>query len=144
MIRPKASIAIAAPVLAIAALMAAPAAVVAAPATPTPSCPAKPFSADILRGPDQDLSLIGRLAFKTTAAGRLTGTLKTRGSIVPVSGSVTGRSLQLVFQLPSGLRMSGAARASAPITSCVDVPKRGSATGPRAGDTGRWGYAIGG
>jgi len=117
-------------------------AVLAAARTPDLSCPAKPFSADVLSGPDRDLSLVGRLSI--AVGGRVTGTLRTAAGAVPVTGSVSGGSLRLVFHLRSGLRMTGVGVSKVPITDCAGLPRRGTATGPRHGDTGRWGYAIGG
>lgn len=113
-------------------------------ASPRLVCTARPFDADILRGPDRDLALVGELAFKERRPGRLSGTLNNHGRVVRVSGSVSGRRLRLVFHLHTGLNMSGTGLSTGAITTCAQVPRSGRARGPRAGDTGRWGYGIGG
>jgi hypothetical protein len=107
-------------------------------------CAARRFDVDILRGPDRDLSLVGQLAFKQSAPRRLSGTLNNHGHVLRVSGSVNGRRLRLVFHLRSGLTMSGTGLSTSTITTCAQVPRTGRASGPRPGDTGRWGYGIGG
>jgi hypothetical protein len=71
-------------------------------------CPAGTFTANIHRGPDADLSLVGRLiGVRVTDRGKVTGTLTHYGKSLPVLGHVTGRKLTLQFTLRSGLRMHG-------------------------------------
>jgi hypothetical protein len=102
------------------------------------------FSADILDGADRDLSLVGTLAFTVSAAGHLSGSLRNQGRAVHVTGGVRGRAVSLVFHLHSGLRMLGQGSSATRIPSCAAVPKRGGFTGPRPGDSGLWGYGLGG
>jgi hypothetical protein len=113
-------------------------------AAPAFRCAAAPFEADITTGPDQDLSLSGSLSFVVDRAGRVSGQLVHYGQRDAVSGRVSGRALQLVFQLRSGRSMRGTATAVGAIRTCHGIPRKGAAAGPRAGDRGVWGYGIGG
>jgi hypothetical protein len=107
-------------------------------------CGAAHFSADIRQGPDTDLSLSGKLKLDVASSGRVSGDLVHYGKSLPVSGKVNGRAFKLTLHLRSGRSMTGVGTASKPIASCLDVPTKGTATGPRAGDKGVWGYALGG
>ena len=102
------------------------------------------FTADIRKGPDRDLSLAGSLSLKLGSSGRVTGTLVHYGERVPVTGKGHGRSFGLALHLRSGRTMKGVGTASKPIRTCAGIPKAGTATGPRSGDHGVWGYALGG
>lgn len=114
-------------------------------ATNSFACPTRPFTADILAGPDADLSLAGRLGLIVNDAGRVAGTLrKADGNQLRVTGDVRSRTLSLVFQLPGRRQVDGHGATAQPITSCRRLPTEGSFSGPRVGDRGRWGYAIGG
>ena len=107
-------------------------------------CGPAQFSADIRKGPDRDLSLAGSLSINVASSGRVHGTLVHYGKQLSVTGKAHGRSLELVFHLRSGRSMVGVGAASKPIATCHDVPTKGVATGPRRGDNGVWGYALGG
>jgi len=107
-------------------------------------CDPKAFSGDVLRGPERDLSLVGTLSFTVSGGGRLTGSLVNKGNQLAVTGSVRGTALTLAFHLHNGLEIVGRGSSAARISSCSQIPKRGAFTGPRAGDTGRWGYGLGG
>jgi hypothetical protein len=99
---------------------------------------ARIFSADVRSGPDKDLALWGRLAIRLSRSGALSGAVVRGGGLrVPVSGTAHGRTLILAFHLPAGT-ISGTGTASHKIRSIVDLPTRGSLTGPRAGDAGDW------
>jgi hypothetical protein len=102
------------------------------------------FSADIRQGPDQDLSLAGSLSITLAGSGRVDGKLAHYGKQLNVTGKWHKRSLKLVVHLRSGRSMTGIGTASRTIGSCADIPNAGTATGPRSGDTGVWGYALGG
>ena len=107
-------------------------------ATATSRTGAANFTADIRSGPDQDLALSGRLTMRLTPSGALTGTLTGRGGLrVSVTGSAHGRALTLSFQLPAG-EMTGTGTASRPIRSTAGFPRKGTLSGPRAGDAGSW------
>jgi hypothetical protein len=112
-------------------------------ATPLHCGPAA-FSGNVLRGPDSDLSIVGKLSVTVRADGSLTGALRNAGRTVRVTGTVMGRSVRLVFHLHGGLETSGSGVASKPIKTCAAFPRRGTLHGPRSGDSGRWGYALGG
>jgi hypothetical protein len=107
-------------------------------------CGPAAFSADVLHGPDSDLSLVGKLSVTVRSGGSLTGTLTHAGRGVHVTGTVAGRSVRLVFHLHGGLQTTGTGAATAPIKTCAEFPKKGTLHGPRRGDSGRWGYALGG
>ena len=102
------------------------------------------FTADIRKGPDQDLSLAGNLSITLAASGRVEGALVHYGKQLNVTGKWHKRSLKLVVHLRSGRSMTGVGTASRTIGSCADIPRAGTATGPRSGDSGVWGYALGG
>lgn len=99
------------------------------------------FTASVLTGPDSALSLRGRLGYAVNGSGLISGELipSTRRSVA-VTGSVTGRDFHLRMRLASGV-ISGVGRASHTIRSCKDIPSVGTLTGPRPGDTGRWGIS---
>src|SRR5690348_7093347 len=65
------------------------------------------FTADIRKGPDQDLSLAGNLAITLAASGRVDGKLVHYGKQLPVTGKWHKRSLKLVVHLRSGGSMTG-------------------------------------
>jgi hypothetical protein len=107
-------------------------------------CGPAQFTADIRKGPDRDLSLAGSLSIDVASSGRVQGTLVHYGKQLSVTGKAHGRSFKLVFHLRSGRSMAGVGVATRTIATCHDVPTTGVATGPRRGDKGVWGYALGG
>jgi hypothetical protein len=64
--------------------------------------------------------------------------------VARVSGRVDGRTLRLRFRTRSDKRIGGRGRADRAIERCADLPRTGNLTGPRRGDRGDWGYALGG
>jgi hypothetical protein len=107
-------------------------------------CGPAQFTADIRNGPDRDLSLAGNLSLTLASSGRVDGKLVHYGEQLNVTGKWHKRSLKLVVHLRSGRSMTGVGTASRTIGSCADIPREGTATGPRGGDSGVWGYALGG
>lgn len=116
--------------------------VAAAPATAARPCTGQ-FEGFVLHGPDAGLTLTGTIAIAVDEAGAITGTLKTRGATIPVSGAVHGQSLHLVFTLEDGSTISGVGPINKnDLASCAGVTE-GTLAGPAAGDTGNWGIVWG-
>jgi hypothetical protein len=127
------------PLLVVAGALAAPASSQAAL-----HCPPGRFTADIRHGPDTDLSLTGRLdGFRVSDSGAVTGKLTHYGRSVKIRGQISGRTVRLAFSLRRGLTLRGSGQAKRTIRSCQDLAMTGTATGPRAGDRGRWGIIWG-
>lgn len=107
-------------------------------------CPTGGFTADIRNGPDTDLSLTGRLdGFRVSDSGTVTGKLTHYGKSVKIRGQISGRTVRLAFSLRRGLTLRGSGHAKRTIRTCQDLAMTGMATGPRAGDRGRWGIIWG-
>jgi hypothetical protein len=107
-------------------------------------CPPGSFTADIRHGPDTDLSLSGRLdGFRVSDSGAVTGKLTHYGKSVSIRGQISGRTVRLAFSLRHGLILRGSGQAKHAIRTCQDLAMTGTATGPRAGDRGRWGIIWG-
>ena len=130
----------------LAALLAVPLAAPAAPrsAHAAAQCGPGNFTADIRSGPDRDLSVTGKLSITLASSGRITGALVHYGKRLPVTGKAKGRTFRLAVHLRSGRTMRGIGTGSGTISTCADIPRAGTATGPRRGDSGVWGYALGG
>ena len=109
------------------------------------SCTVKNFEATIQQGPDKGWSMTGDLALTIAADGGLTGTLKqTNGSAdIMAVGQVNGRAINLAFDLGTGKTVFGVGTLWKPISEC-DGAIGGPLVGPQPGDSGDWGYAIGG
>jgi len=115
----------------------------AASAKRSSTCPVK-FEATVHRGPDAGLSFAGTLTLRTSSSGSVNGTLTRKsGAAVPAVGQVQGRALSFVLDLPGGQHVYGVGVAQNPIDTCKGVIG-GALTGPRPGDSGDWGYALGG
>jgi hypothetical protein len=102
------------------------------------------FEATVYQGPSAGLSLIGPLSLQVDATGNLTGALTASdGTLVEVTGQAIGRSINLVFNLGQDKRIFGVGSLENDIRGCKGVAG-GPFTGPKPGDSGDWGYAIGG
>ncbi|MCL4302995.1 MAG: hypothetical protein KJ077_45330 [Anaerolineae bacterium] len=102
------------------------------------------FEATVYQGPSAGLSLIGPLALEVDATGNLTGALTTNnGTFVQVTGQAVGRSINLVFNLGEDKRIFGVGSLENDIRDCTGL-SGGPFTGPEPGDSGDWGYGIGG
>jgi hypothetical protein len=105
------------------------------------------FQAHVRTGPDGDLSLVGRLNVHIANSGRITGRLVQREGerrirVARVSGRAADRTLRLRFRTRSAKRIVG--RAERAIERRADLPRTGNLNGPRRGDRGERGYALGG
>jgi len=100
------------------------------------------FSADVRSGPDIGLSLWGELRTRAAKSGEITGSLFPGGGgrPVPVSGQITGRTVNLAFHLPGGRLMSGTG--TLPVGNRKTPRLVGTLTGPRPGDRGDWATAV--
>lgn len=102
------------------------------------------FEATVYQGPSAGLSLIGPLSLQVDATGNLTGSLAASdGALIEVTGQAIGRSINLVFNLGEDKRIFGVGSLENDIRGCKGLAG-GPFTGPKPGDSGDWGYAIGG
>lgn len=110
-----------------------------------------PFEATVRRGPDAGLSLDGLLALGLTPAGAVDhGQLvQADGTTVPVVGQVTGRAVNLLFQVGTGQTVYGVGTAAQDLrTACAALmtkhlyapmpPLGGPLVGPKGDDSGDW------
>jgi hypothetical protein len=112
-------------------------------ASSSSACAVK-FEATVHRGPDAGLSFIGALALRVSSSGSATGTLTPQsGAPVTAVGQVQGRAISFVLDLPKGQHLFGVGVAQNLISACRGAIG-GALTGPRPGDSGDWGYALGG
>lgn len=101
------------------------------------------FEATVYQGPSAGLSLIGPLSLQVDATGNLTGSLTASdGALVEVTGQAIGRSINLVFNLGQDQRIFGVGSLENDIHGCKGLAG-GPFTGPKPGDSGDWGYAMG-
>ncbi len=112
-------------------------------ASPTATCVVA-FEATVQQGPDTGLALIGDLTLTTDATGAVTGTLvQADGTEVNATGQVNGRAIHLVFALGNDQYVFGVGSLQYPFQECRGAIG-GPFTGPQPGDSGDWGYALGG
>ena len=112
--------------------------------TATVSCTLKQFVETVYQGPDKGLSLRGDLHLEADATGSVTGTLEqSQGPDVKVVGQVTGRAINLVFDLGNHQLLFGVGTLQHPLAQCKS-PAGGSFAGPKAPDIGTWGWGLGG
>lgn len=110
-----------------------------------------PFEATVRRGPDAGLSLDGLLALGLTPAGAVDhGQLvKADGTTVPVVGQVTGRAVNLLFEVGTGQTVYGVGTAAEDLRSaCATLMRQhlyapmpalgGPLVGPKGDDSGEW------
>jgi len=104
-----------------------------------------PFEATVYRGPSKGVSVKGELALRIEPSGHAAGTIKQKdGSTSKTAGQVDGRAISLAIDAGGGRTLygTGAAR-DADVSDCKGEIG-GTLAGPRPGDSGDWGYAIGG
>jgi hypothetical protein len=109
-----------------------------------------PFEATVYAGPSTGTSLNGTFSFSFDPDGGITGTLAQEGQPdILVIGQAQGRSINLAFDLSTaenpGMFIFGVGTAIDPVDSelCGTI-SGGPFVGPMPGDSGDWGYAIGG
>lgn len=102
------------------------------------------FEATVHQGKNAGLSLAGKLSLHIQPAGNLIGTLATDDSTsVAITGYAVSQSINLVFDLGDGRQIFGVGSLQNDIRECKGLAG-GPFTGPEPGDSGDWGYAIGG
>lgn len=115
----------------------------AASAPRSSACPIK-FEATVHRGPDAGLSVAGTLTLHVSSSGSVSGALTRKiAAPIPAVGQAQGRAVSFVLDLPGRQHLFGVGVAQNPIASCTGVIG-GALTGPRPGDSGDWGYGLGG
>jgi hypothetical protein len=102
------------------------------------------FEGTVYRGPSEGFTLMGDLELQIESSGSVSGVLANReGSEVNVVGQANGRAINLVFNLANGQRVFAVGSLEKDIRDCQGVAG-GPLVGPQPGDSGDWGYAIGG
>lgn len=102
------------------------------------------FEATVHQGPNVGLSLAGPLALEVDSTGNLTGVLTTNGgTYIQATGQAVGHSINLVFDLGDDKHIFGVGSLENNIQECKGAIG-GPFTGPEPGDSGDWGYGIGG
>jgi hypothetical protein len=102
------------------------------------------FVGTVRLGPDKDKVWQGHLRFAVDAMGAVTGMLEqTSGETIGVSGTVTGQSITLVFDLGDGKYVIGTGGLNKDVRNNPTI-MGGTLSGPNEGDIGDWGYGIGG
>ncbi len=111
------------------------------------------FNATVRQGPSANTALVGTLSFDLGSDGGVTGQLTEKdGTKVAIAGQVTGRAINIAFQLKpadmvkgdKGSYIFGSGVAFNPIAGkdCGGV-MGGTFAGPEVGDFGDWGsYCI--
>jgi hypothetical protein len=101
------------------------------------------FEAGIYSGPDKGMMLNGKLELNVSA-GKATGTLTSAdGQQTPVSGQIGGQAINLVFKLGEKRYLFGVGTSVSDFSECGGAAG-GPLVGPAPGDSGDWGYGIGG
>jgi hypothetical protein len=83
------------------------------------------------------------LTLNVAADGAISGTLEETAGTIKVSGTVTGQSITLVFELEGGKYVIG----TGGLNRAIDKQPSfmgGTLSGPNEGDIGDWGYGLGG
>jgi hypothetical protein len=102
------------------------------------------FEATVHSGKNAGLSLTGKLSLHIQPSGNFIGTLATDDSAtVLVTGYAVRQAFNLVFDLGDGRYLFGVGSSQYDISECKGVAG-GPFTGPEPGDSGDWGYGIGG
>lgn len=102
------------------------------------------FEATVHSGKNAGLSLAGKLTLHIQPSGNFIGTLATDDSAgVQVTGYAVSQALNLVFDLGDGRYLFGVGSSQYAMNECKGVAG-GPFTGPEPGDSGDWGYGIGG
>lgn len=102
------------------------------------------FEATVHSGKNAGLSLNGNLSLHIQPSGNFIGTLATDdNAAVQVTGYAVSQAFNLVFDLGDGRYLFGVGSSQYDIRDCKGVAG-GPFTGPEPGDSGDWGYALGG
>jgi hypothetical protein len=102
------------------------------------------FEATVHSGQNAGLSLTGNLSLHIQPTGNFFGTLTPVDSpSIQVTGYAVSQAFNLVFDLGDGRHLFGVGSSQYDIRDCKGVAG-GPFTGPEPGDSGDWGYAIGG
>jgi hypothetical protein len=101
------------------------------------------FEAGIYSGPDKGLMLNGKLELSMDT-GKVKGTFTgSDGKSVTVTGQAEGQAVNLAFQLGEKRYLFGVGTSVEDFSQCGGAAG-GPLVGPQPGDSGDWGYAIGG
>ena len=102
------------------------------------------FEATVHRGPNKGLAVEGELTLRVEPSGSASGTVKQRdGSVVKADGQVDGRAISLAMDAGEGRTLYGTGASREVVSDCAGE-MGGTLAGPEPGDSGDWGYAIGG
>jgi len=111
-----------------------------APAAPAPGC-SLPFEAEVYSGPDAKLALSGTLNLTLDETGAATGNLTSadKKTVTPVVGQISGRALNLAFDLGDDVYIFGVGTSFEPVDggNCGKA-LGGPFVGPAPDDTGTW------
>jgi hypothetical protein len=106
------------------------------------ACEVRDFEATVLQGKDSGLTLQGTLIVQADATGRLTTRLTTKeGNTTRGSGQVTGRAINLEFDLGGGKHIFGTGTLDHDFADCTGA-LGGTFAGPDRADTGAWGCSC--
>ena len=106
-------------------------------------CVYDPFDATVKEGPSAGLAATGALTLIEEMDGSLRGKLESTDdkgvkTAIPVTGKVTGQTIDLMFTLADGGEIKGTGTLAKPFEECGE-PIDGTLTGPQPGDKGDWG-----
>ncbi len=102
------------------------------------------FEATVHAGKNAGLSMNGTLSLQIQPSGNFIGVLATEDNPnIQVTGYAVSHAINLVFDLGDGRHLFGVGSLQNDIRECKGVAG-GPFTGPEPGDSGDWGYAIGG
>jgi hypothetical protein len=102
------------------------------------------FEATVRQGPDAGTAYTGTLKLTSGANGSLSGVLtQQNGGQVQVAGQANGRAINLIVDLGGGKHLFGVGTLENDFSQCKGAVG-GPLVGPQSGDTGDWGYGLGG
>ena len=102
------------------------------------------FEATVHDGPNKGTAVQGNLKLKIDESGSASGVVEQSGGpAVRAAGQVDGRAISLAMDLGGGRTLYGTGAALGEISDCKGE-MGGSLSGPERGDSGDWGYALGG
>ncbi|MBX3083685.1 MAG: hypothetical protein KF716_18775 [Anaerolineae bacterium] len=102
------------------------------------------FEATVHTGTSTGLAMKGELVLSLDPTGSATGVLtQTDGTAIKAVGQVNGHAINLTLELGQDMYIFGVGTLTNSISECMGQVG-GPFAGPKAGDLGDWGYAIGG
>ena len=102
------------------------------------------FEATVHQGVDAGWSLVGELTLSVDDSGAAEGVLTLQdGQTVVAAGQVNGRAINLVFTVSENTYIFGVGTSLNDFSTCDSIVG-GPLVGPNPGDSGDWGYALGG